>query len=73
MLRSWATVGVMIDGAPILGTHPGLPGLYHAVGANGYTLGPIIGRITAGLILGEEPPLDIRPFLLDRFAQAAIS
>lgn len=67
MLRSWATVGVMIDGAPILGELPGQPGFFNAVGANGYTMGPIIGRITASLILGEAPPLDIRPFLLDRF------
>jgi glycine/D-amino acid oxidase-like deaminating enzyme len=67
MLRSWATVGVMIDGAPILGEHPACPGFFNAVGANGYTMGPIMGRITADLILGREPPLDISAFLVDRF------
>jgi len=67
MLRSWATVGVMIDGAPILGELPGQPGFFNAVGANGYTMGPILGRITAGLITGSELPLDVRPFSVDRF------
>ena len=67
MLRSWATVGVMIDGAPILGEYPGIPGFFNGVGANGYTMGPIIGHILAGLIRGEAPPLDLTPFLVDRF------
>lgn len=67
MLRSWATVGVMIDGAPILGELPGRPGFFNAVGANGYTMGPVIGRITAALVKGEAPATDIRPFLVDRF------
>ncbi|MFK7831322.1 MAG: FAD-dependent oxidoreductase [Congregibacter sp.] len=67
MLRSWATIGVMIDGAPILGESPDQPGFFNAVGANGYTMGPILGRITAELILGLEPQLDIRPFLVERF------
>lgn len=67
VLRSWATVGVMIDGAPILGEYPGIPGLFNSVGANGYTMGPIIGRITAGLVRGESPPLDLTPFLVERF------
>jgi glycine/D-amino acid oxidase-like deaminating enzyme len=67
LLRSWSTVGVMTDGAPIVGEYPGIPGFFNAVGANGYTMGPILGRISAGMILGEEAPLDLAPFLVDRF------
>ena len=43
-----------IDRAPILGQAPGLPGFYNTVTANGYTLGPIVGRITADAILHAE-------------------
>ncbi|MFT5502236.1 MAG: glycine/D-amino acid oxidase-like deaminating enzyme/bacterioferritin-associated ferredoxin, partial [Woeseiaceae bacterium] len=67
ILRSWATIGVMIDGAPILGELPGHPGFFNAVGANGYTMGPAIGRITAELIRSGQSKTDIRPFLVDRF------
>lgn len=67
MLRTWATVGVMIDGAPILGEDPGCPGFFHCVGANGYTMGPILGSITAGLITGECAPLDVQPLSMARF------
>ena len=67
VIRSWATVGVMIDGAPILGELPGVPGFFNAVGANGYTMGPIIGRIIAQLAATGEHIADIRPFSVDRF------
>ena len=42
-----------IDRAPILGEAPRLPDFFNAVSANGYTLGPIIGRITADAVRGE--------------------
>ncbi len=67
VIRSWATVGVMIDGAPILGELPGVPGFFNAVGANGYTMGPIIGQIIAQLAATGEHIADIRPFSVDRF------
>jgi len=67
MIRSWATIGVMIDGAPILGELPGHPGFFNAVGANGYTMGPILGRITAELIRSGQQITDIQPFSVDRF------
>jgi len=37
------------------------------VGANGYTLGPLIGRVTAELVRGEPPSVDVAPFLVGRF------
>ena len=67
MIRSWATIGVMIDGAPIVGELPGNPGFFNAVGANGYTMGPILGQITAELIRTGRPIADIQPFSVERF------
>jgi glycine/D-amino acid oxidase-like deaminating enzyme len=67
VIRSWATIGVMIDGAPIIGELPGVPGFFSAVGANGYTMGPIVGRVIAQLATTGEQIVDIRPFRPDRF------
>jgi D-hydroxyproline dehydrogenase subunit alpha len=53
-IRCWTGVNSAIDRAPILGEAPGLPGFFNAVAANGYTLGPVIGRITADAVLGRE-------------------
>jgi glycine/D-amino acid oxidase-like deaminating enzyme len=67
LVRSWAAMNVDIDGAPILGEHPGIPGLFTAVGANGYTLGPLLAQTTANLLLRGDPGRDISRFTLDRF------
>jgi glycine/D-amino acid oxidase-like deaminating enzyme len=67
VLRTWAAMNIDIDGAPILGEHPTQKGFYTAVGANGYTLGPLFGQITAGLITQNDAGLDIAPFALNRF------
>ncbi len=53
-IRSWTGVNTAIDRAPILGETPGLPGFFNAVSANGYTLGPVVGRITADAVLRGE-------------------
>jgi glycine/D-amino acid oxidase-like deaminating enzyme len=52
-IRSWTGINPAIDRAPILGEAPAMPGFFNAVSANGYTLGPIIGRITADAVSGE--------------------
>ncbi len=67
VIRSWAAVGVMIDGAPILGEAPTVPGLFHAVGANGYTMGPIMGRQTADLLRTGRSSIDLEPYAVTRF------
>jgi glycine/D-amino acid oxidase-like deaminating enzyme len=54
MIRSWTGINPAIDRAPILGEAPGLQGFYNTVTANGYTLGPIVGRLTAEAILHHE-------------------
>ena len=73
VLRSWAAMNIDIDGAPILGEDPRVPGLFHAVGANGYTLGPILGLTTAELILHGRAERDISPFGLHRFDEGAFA
>ncbi len=69
VIRTWAAMNINIDGAPILGEDPGLPGLFHAVTSNGYTLGPLVGRITADLILAGATDRDVSPFSIARFKQ----
>ena len=53
-VRTWTGINPAIDRAPLLGEVPGLAGFYNTVTANGYTLGPIVGRITADAILHGE-------------------
>jgi len=67
VLRSWAALNINIDGAPIIGEHPRVPGLFNAVTSNGYTLGPLLGRLTADLIVDGRTDCDIRPFSIARF------
>ena len=67
VIRSWAALNVSIDGAPILGETPGVPGFYNAVTVNGMTLGPIIGKLTAEMIRTGHTTRDLRPYSLSRF------
>ncbi len=70
LIRSWGAVGVMIDGAPIVGELPGYPGFYNVVGANGYTMAPALGMLVAELITSGDTSVDLAPFALTRFATA---
>jgi glycine/D-amino acid oxidase-like deaminating enzyme len=65
MLRAWTGLNPAIDRAPLLGEAPGLPGFYNAVTANGFTLGPVVGQLTAAAILRGEA-IDPR-YTLQRF------
>jgi glycine/D-amino acid oxidase-like deaminating enzyme len=67
VVRSWAAMNIDIDGAPILGEHPAIPGFFNAVTSNGYTLAPIVGRITADLIMHAETDRDVAAFSVTRF------
>ena len=53
VLRAWTGLNVAIDRAPIIGGHGAAPGLFHAVTSNGYTLGPIAGRMVAEAAMGR--------------------
>lgn len=67
IIRSWAAININIDGAPIVGEMPGVEGFYNTVTSNGYTLGPIMGKITSDLICHGETDHDIAGFTLARF------
>jgi D-hydroxyproline dehydrogenase subunit alpha len=54
IVRAWTGINPAIDRAPLLGEAPGLPGFYNTVTANGYTLGPAVGQLTAQAILHGE-------------------
>jgi glycine/D-amino acid oxidase-like deaminating enzyme len=54
IVRAWTGINPSIDRAPLLGRAPGLRGFYNTVTANGYTLGPAVGQITADAILRGE-------------------
>jgi glycine/D-amino acid oxidase-like deaminating enzyme len=66
-IRIWAGMNVNIDRAPILGEVPGLPGFYTCVSSNGYTLAPVLARLTAELIAGKETSLPVEPYSIRRF------
>jgi glycine/D-amino acid oxidase-like deaminating enzyme/bacterioferritin-associated ferredoxin len=70
LIRSWGAVGVMIDGAPIVGELPDFPGFYNVVGANGYTMAPALGMLIAELITSGVASMDLAPFGVSRFAPA---
>jgi glycine/D-amino acid oxidase-like deaminating enzyme/bacterioferritin-associated ferredoxin len=70
LIRSWGAVGVMIDGAPILGELPDHPGFYNVVGANGYTMAPALGRLIAELITSGDASMELAPFSVARFGTA---
>ena len=61
------------DRLPVLGPAPGHPNIFLCTGPgpSGLQLGPVSGRIVAGLILGETPSIDITPFAVDRFQPAS--
>ncbi|MES2711727.1 MAG: FAD-dependent oxidoreductase [Pseudomonadota bacterium] len=63
LVRAWTAMNIHLDGAPLLGETPGLPGFFNAVTFNGYTLAPIIGRMTADALAG-------RTAIPDRFSLA---
>lgn len=67
VIRSWAAMNVNIDGAPILGEYPSMPGFFNAVTSNGYTLGPLIGQLTAAMVAGRDPGRDLSAFSISRF------
>ncbi len=60
------------DWMPILDQSP-VPGLYVAAGmsGHGFKLAPAVGEMMAALITGDEPPVSLAPFRLDRFTAPA--
>jgi glycine/D-amino acid oxidase-like deaminating enzyme len=54
VLRAWSAPNILLDRGPIVSATPGMPGLVHAVTSNGWTLGPIVGRMAAEVAMGRE-------------------
>lgn len=69
ILRSWAAMNVDIDGAPIIGPLEGQPDAVVVAGANGYTLGPLLGRLAAETVAGRALPAAYARFSPARFAE----
>jgi D-hydroxyproline dehydrogenase subunit alpha len=67
IIRVWAAMNINIDGAPILGEMPGAPGFWNCVTSNGYSLAPVVARITADLMLRGRSDHPHAMFTLDRF------
>lgn len=63
------------DHLPVIGADPRAPGLFHACGHEGAGVGlaPVTGVLTAALLTGADPGLDLRPFRPDRFESTAVS
>jgi len=53
VLRAWTGLAPHLDRAPVISATPGLPALWHGVTGNGYTLGPVVGRMLADAVLGR--------------------
>jgi len=64
LLRVWpAIVNGTADWKPILGEVPGHPGFFiNMFPWMGFTAGPISARVTAELVMGRQPALDLRQF-----------
>ncbi|MDC0610404.1 FAD-dependent oxidoreductase [Vibrio sp.] len=67
MLRSWAGMNINIDGAPIISDTKTVPGFWHAVTSNGYTLAPVVAKELTQQILKGSSDLDLSPYHLNRF------
>ncbi|MGH7122424.1 MAG: FAD-dependent oxidoreductase [Acetobacteraceae bacterium] len=63
-IRAWTGLAPEVDAAPILGAAPGHPAFFNALAANAYTLGPVLGRMTAEAIRTGRPVP--RAFTLER-------
>ena len=71
--RAWAGFYDMTpDAHPIIGIVA--DGVYAACGfsGHGFMQSPAVGDAVAAELLGEEPPFDLSPYRLDRFAGGAI-
>ena len=71
--RAWAGLYDMTpDAHPIIGWVG--DGVYAACGfsGHGFMQSPAVGEAAAAELLGEEPPFDLSPYRLERFAEGAV-
>ena len=58
-----------VDSLLLIGAAPKAPAIHFAFGGGhlGLTMGPRVGRMTADLIAGRKPNIDIAAYRVDRF------
>ena len=69
--KIWAgNIDALPDQAPVLDGRTGIEGLTISTGftGHGFAMGPGGGSLTASIVAGEEPPVDLHPCRLTRFA-----
>ena len=70
VVRTWSGLeGMMDDKLPVIGPSRNTPGLFHVCGfsGHGFQLSPMVGRLSAALVMGKNPELDLACFSIDRF------
>lgn len=75
MMRQWAgAYDVTPDNKPVLGPSPGVENLLQLNGASGHGLmiSPMTTQLTAEIILGRAPSMDLAPFRVERFGKGAV-
>ena len=69
VIRTWAGMNTTADGASTIGRLPQASRVVMALpGDAGYTLGPLVARMAAGVVLGTESEADMAGFAPARFA-----
>jgi glycine/D-amino acid oxidase-like deaminating enzyme len=74
IVRAWTGMRpASPDGRPLLGAHPGRPGVWLACGHEGLGITTAFGsaRLLADQIVGRAAPIDVAPFAPARFAALA--
>lgn len=72
VMRVWSGVeGYLPDMLPAVGPSLTTPGLYHAFGGSGggFQIAPAVGECLALLINGQEAPVNLKPYSIDRFSK----
>lgn len=75
LMRQWAgAYDVTPDNKPVLGPSTGVENLLQLNGASGhgFMISPMTTRLTAELILGKRPSMDIAPFGMQRFERGVV-
>ena len=74
VIRQWAGhYGISPDGQPILGSVPEVDGYYLALGCGkGFMLAPMIGKLVAENMAGEETSLPIEQLSIERFEKGEL-
>jgi sarcosine oxidase subunit beta len=70
LMRCWAGIeGFTPDDLPVIGPSKAAPAAFHSFAfcGHGFQLGPVVGSITAELIVNGRTNLPIEPFRVDRF------